>query len=526
MLSKGKSIKAQQSWFQTYRMLIALGVAVFFGLLVMFFVGSSENNKVFPSSGDFLDSDRARHYNVKVLPNTLTDADLASLPKTAFSYIAMVDAGSSGCRAHVYRYGKLGSVDGDLYVLPAHNSYKVKPGLSTFEENPEAAGNSLQGLVDFLKEQVPEEDWATTPFYLKATAGLRMLEPQTSEAILQSVRAFLGDRRHSPFMFHPSWAKIIPGSEEGGFGWLAFNYLKKVVGPKRATGKDALTPYAVVEMGGASAQVSQAAVSEEEKKLIPEENKLLLELGSESYTLFTHSFLGYGAEQARAQVNEQVASKHKDGAIIDPCLNGGWVREKGTKEASGGVYAGPEEGEKQGAQGSSTEVACVSEVAAALFPSQPTIDKCKSHEPPFSCVAIPNFVRQSENFLLFENFFYTASAIGVADVSSTAKEALKQTFPLTTTPTNFAAAGEKVCKLSWSALGTAYPVDGQDKANNIKWCFAASFMTKFLLDGLKLDPTRKVTVQKDVGDSEIEWALGAAYKEASDLLKRTHLRIQ
>ena len=168
------------------------------------------------SSSDFLDRDRTRHYNVKVLPKSLTDGDLASLPKSAFSYIAMVDAGSSGCRAHVYRYGKLGSVDGDLYVLPAHDSYKVKPGLSTFEENPEDAGKSLQGLVDFLKEQVPAEDWPTTPFYVKATAGLRMLEPKTSEAILQSVRSFLGDKKHSPFMFHPLGQRLYPAAKRGG----------------------------------------------------------------------------------------------------------------------------------------------------------------------------------------------------------------------------------------------------------------------------------------------------------------------
>ena len=35
-----------------------------------------------------------------------------------------------------------------------------------------------------------------------------------------------------------------------------------------------------------------------------------------------------------------------------------------------------------------------------------------------------------------------------------------------------------------------------------------------------------VTVQKDVDGSEIEWALGAAYKEAADFLKRTNLRGQ
>lgn len=39
--------------------------------------------------------------------------------------MAMIDAGSSGCRVHVYRYGRLGSSDGPLYVLPKDKAKKV-----------------------------------------------------------------------------------------------------------------------------------------------------------------------------------------------------------------------------------------------------------------------------------------------------------------------------------------------------------------------------------------------------------------
>jgi len=39
----------------------------------------------------------------------------------------------------------------------------------------------------------------------------------------------------------------------GAFGWIAYNYLMKVIGPKKPAGT--VEPYAVIEMGGASAQV-------------------------------------------------------------------------------------------------------------------------------------------------------------------------------------------------------------------------------------------------------------------------------
>ncbi len=44
-----------------------------------------------------------------------------------------------------------------------------------------------------------------------------------------------------------------------------------------------------------------------------------------------------------------------------------------------------------------------------------------------------------------------------------------------------------------------------------------SYTAAFLIEGLKLPWTKEITVQRLVGDSEIEWALGAAYKELEDL---------
>lgn len=124
-------------------------------------------------------------------------------------------AGSSGCRAHVFRYGVLGHDSGPLYILPKHDSLKVKPGLSSFKTSPSQAGASLEGLITFLKSKVPISQWASTPIYLKATAGLRLVTDTERQAILSSVRQYLGDKTVSPFAFHPSDAKVISGIEEG-----------------------------------------------------------------------------------------------------------------------------------------------------------------------------------------------------------------------------------------------------------------------------------------------------------------------
>lgn len=215
------------------------------------------------------------------------------------SYVTMIDAGSSGCRAHVFRYGVLGTLEGPLYVLPKHDSKKVKPGLSSFENDPASAGISLTGLVEFMKQQIPEDKWAVTPIFLKATAGLRMLKIETSDLILQSVQEFLSNKHNSPFFFDSKLgAQIIPGTEEGAFGWISVNYLKHVIGPFRPVGqvnKD--NAFAVVEMGGASTQITQIANTYADQKVIESGFSYEFSIQGERFVLYAHSYLGYGGDQ-------------------------------------------------------------------------------------------------------------------------------------------------------------------------------------------------------------------------------------
>ena len=508
-----------------------------------------------------LSQDRSEAYNVKILPASLNDEDLDKLAKDTFSYLAMIDAGSSGCRAHVYRYGKLGTITGPLYVLPKHDSLKVKPGLSSFANNPQDAGMSLQGLIDFMKEQVPEKDWAVTPIWLKATAGLRMLDTAKSDAILSSVRSFLLDTNKSPFLFRASWAKIIPGNEEGGFGWIAFNYLKRIIGPKRHP-QSLETPYAVVEMGGASAQVSQVAPNPAAAAAIPMPYRFTFTIEQDTYQLYTHSYLGFGAEQAREQLNVALKDQASAGEITstpttvkDPCLNNGYTRsatEPVTEpyQGPGGVAAAgasnaPDAGVcalsvrklfdqiYSGAQATAAAVANLrSAIAAAATKPPGSSDQApvcnpETHPAPhsFGCVHQPDFVTASSNFLVFENFYYMSSAIAVKPITSNSSSTSATTsFPLRTTASHILEAANQVCTVDTTALNTYYPVDKQSKDVSLKMCFLGSYSYAFLVDGLRVPKDKVLTIQKEVGQSEIEWALGAAYKEAADLLKRTNLR--
>lgn len=532
------------------------------------------------SSLPMLAKDRSENYNVKVLPNHLSDKELNDLPKESFSYLAMIDAGSSGCRAHVYRYGKLGSITGPLYILPQHQSKKVKPGLSTFADKPLEAGVSLTDLVHFLKEQVPEADWDVTPIWLKATAGLRMLPSEKSEAILDSVRAFLSDKKYSPFLFRASWAKVIPGNEEGGFGWIAFNYLKKIIGPKRDPAMK-LNPFAVIEMGGASAQVSQMAPTPAEAAKIPQEYRFSFTIEEDEYHLYTHSYLGFGAEQGREQFNRLWAKKSASEEfphqpvtnVSDPCKHNGAsvnARHYHTRKLSDppatSLHANHNHHSNNPQQQQPFVVSedtgmvhvhnahgligqCASNLAALFSISKPTTTPeaepaCSVALPQtFNCVHQPAFVAESANILAFENFFYMSSALSVPPLltSLSAHSSHKHassgsnsnnasvvvqatTFPLETTPQMIRKTSDHYCGLPWSSVEEQYPKDAQPKEVNDKMCFISGFSYAFLVDGLKIPADKAITIQKEVDGSEIEWALGAAYKEAAGFLKRTNLR--
>eukprot|EP00604_Paraphysomonas_vestita_P003350 CAMPEP_0174818934 /NCGR_PEP_ID=MMETSP1107-20130205/1885_1 /TAXON_ID=36770 /ORGANISM="Paraphysomonas vestita, Strain GFlagA" /LENGTH=499 /DNA_ID=CAMNT_0016031555 /DNA_START=164 /DNA_END=1659 /DNA_ORIENTATION=+ len=481
--------------------------------------------------------------NPKVFQVGLTEETINNLPKENYNYLAMIDAGSSGCRAHVFRYGMLGSSNGKLYVLPKHVSKKVKPGLSSFAENPTDAGASLEGLIEFMKAEVPESEWSQTPIWLKATAGLRMLEESRSNEILDSVRKFLSDESKSPFYFENDMARIISGQEEGAFGWISVNYLKKIIGPF-ATNQvipTSDTAYAVVEMGGASTQVTQ---------IIPVGHhtnphySYTFTIQGQTFNLYTHSYLGYGSDQARVSLNkylveslQKTTQTPKASTIIDPCLNPGYLREQGKGGGFNDIYLGPNGPFHVIGGGDDRAHACHETLEQILFPLKHGIkhEKCidLGDHPvdhiSFNCIYQPSFVRQSKNILIFENFYYAASGMGTLpanhDPLDSIDSSFKPSFPLITSPKEYRDSAEITCGLSWDKIQISYPRDTSSKEQNSRWCFTASYAYLFLTHGIGVKYEQLITVQQSVDGSDIEWALGAAYKEAANTLGRSYLRV-
>ncbi|UYV83485.1 ENTPD5 [Cordylochernes scorpioides] len=110
--------------------------------------------------------------------------------------------------------GGLESGDHHQEELELEGEYyqEVKPGLSSYADNPLRAAFSLVPLLSAALKRVPSDRWATTPLLLKATAGLRLLTDAQANAILHEVEHLF---RQYPFSVSPGAVSMMSGEDEG-----------------------------------------------------------------------------------------------------------------------------------------------------------------------------------------------------------------------------------------------------------------------------------------------------------------------
>lgn len=248
-----------------------------------------------------------------------------SVHSNGFQYGIQMDAGSSGTRLYVYKWNAriFKELPPSLTQVMTEESWSKKqnPGISTFGTNPTGAGASIQPLLDFAIDVVLKSEGVTdvsvVPVFLGATAGLRMLAPSTVTAILTSVQSTV---KNAGFMYKKEWIRVLSGEEEGAFGWVAANSLLGTL-----TSNDTSTTVGALDLGGASTQSTFHPSESILAGLFP------LSIANVSHSLYTHSYLYYGADQARYSMYLdliQAASKtpgtDTGKTVINPCFPTGY----------------------------------------------------------------------------------------------------------------------------------------------------------------------------------------------------------
>lgn len=216
----------------------------------------------------------------------------------------VLDAGSTGTRVYVYRFERRHGQE-----LRLRNEYvkRVQPGLSSYNKNLNGASNSLAQLTKFALDQIPGRYRRCTSITLKATAGLRLLPTTEQEQLLDKAETLLT----STSLFNRG-SSIISGREEGVYGWLTVNYLLH-----RLPGSYPTTSHArrytsnldvpiivdktvvTVDMGGGSTQIVFAVREEDVGSWLPVSYTSQLQWGQQRLTLYQHSYLGLGLNEAR-----------------------------------------------------------------------------------------------------------------------------------------------------------------------------------------------------------------------------------
>ena len=217
-----------------------------------------------------------------------------------------------------------------------------RKGISTFGERPEGVGEYLKPLIDFAASVIPTKEHGSTPIYLLATAGMRLLPADQRDAVLLSTCAYL----QSYAFLLPDCVenvRVITGQEEGLYGWIAVNYLMDGFDAHDhhavQSGSKESSTYGFLDMGGASTQIAFEPSHDEREKHASDllEVKLRLLSGREvRHPVFVTTWLGFGTNQARDRYVDREVRKHlkesdeahalgqaHDSGVVlidDPCL--------------------------------------------------------------------------------------------------------------------------------------------------------------------------------------------------------------
>ncbi|CAN6612836.1 guanosine-diphosphatase [Trichomonascus vanleenenianus] len=409
--------------------------------------------------------------------------------KPVTQYVVMIDAGSSGSRVHVYEFSNCGSVP----KLMREEFKMLEPGLSSYENDPEAAARSLDELMRVAVEQVPKESQACTPVAVKATAGLRLLGEEKSSRILEAVK----QRLEKEYPFVVDTVETMDGSDEGVYAWITTNYLLGKIGSD-----EKVPTVAVFDLGGGSTQiVFEPEFSVPDERMPEGDHKYTLDFAGRHFELYQHSHLGYGLNAAVKQINALAAStslkKHPEKTVVNPCLppqaslSGVEVELPATE---GGAAAKRVTIDMTGPKEAST--------AQCRRLAEDILNKgaeCKVAPCSFNGVHQPSLTRSfpKDSDVYIFSFFYD------------------RTFPLGM-PNSFSIdelkdLTSKVCR-GEAAYDSFEAIDGavEQLRENPKWCAELNYMMAVLHTGYEIPIHREVKIAKKINGNELGWCLGAS----------------
>ncbi|XP_078675088.1 ectonucleoside triphosphate diphosphohydrolase 5-like isoform X2 [Branchiostoma floridae x Branchiostoma belcheri] len=373
-------------------------------------------------------------------------------------YGVMIDAGSTGSRLHVFKFQRNSEVD---IRLVTEKFESIKPGLSSYADNPEEGAASVQGLVQIAEEVVPAAVQGDTPIALKATAGLRMLPEDKAQTLLDKVQKVF---EASPFLVRKDSVVIMNGLDEGLFAWFTINFL---IGALRSSEND--STQGALDLGGGSTQITFSPRDSETLRSSPEGFVRPVDIFHKTYMLYVHSYLGFGLMAARLRMmgmeTEDINRNPVKGSLTSACLPIGF---QGAFEHSGVEY--DVSGLPQGEAGfGSCWTAALAMVSRQIHQPEEV-----RQEPFYACSYY--FDRAKESGMIGEE----GGSLKVSEFKQRAEEVCRRPLP-------------------------EYPF----------MCMDLCYISALLQEGYGFKPNNVLMLRKKIDGVEASWALGATIRMLS-----------
>jgi len=374
-------------------------------------------------------------------PRPHTDAD-------NWRYALVIDASSSASALQIYQWrpraaGRLPQIEAAPFPRSSSEDpweTKVKPGLGDLGSHPEQAARSLAPLIEFALEKLGNdpERLARASLHLRATAGMRLLPEPEQDEILASVRSYFAS-----LSFGETSARVISGEEEGIYGWIAVNY---ILGHLEHGG--AFPTVGALDLGGASTQITYVPLDH------PQLHGQAVTIGTNTYYLYAHSYLGLGQDQARSRVGAPA------------CFITGYPIP------GGGIGTGDFKGCRK----------AIRETFSQPCPDGPC-SLFGAYQPPLY-----------GDFLAFSVYGYAADFFDLG----------QQLVPAT-----MADKGAAFCAQNWNEMINRDPGIAENPYLPT-YCYAAAHITTLLTDGFGFPSTSdRITAPLRVQGTNVGWALGA-----------------
>eukprot|EP00980_Cylindrotheca_fusiformis_P009752 scaffold2149_cov187-Cylindrotheca_fusiformis.AAC.30 len=450
----------------------------------------------------------------------------------------MIDAGSSGSRLHLYEWEPRvlsnsqdveDAVSGKKITFPYARSRwtdRLRPGIDSFasledQQLLEALKEYLSPLLDFAKTVLhkKQDDFDKFPIFLRATAGMRILEKNDRARVLGAIRALFNDKAYCPFRFEDEYARVLSGEEEAIFGWAGINFAMGTLVEESEGVGTVVNPkltYGAMDLGGASTQI---AFYEPQEDIMA--NLFKLQIGqSKHWNIYAHSFLYFGMNEARKRFQAKLASKEDANTrlvvgVHNPCLPGGSRKEvrlnihfdefgQETFDYDAGVS---QNGFYQAVLKNDNNAADFDE-CIALTNNILKIDAnswCKfAHqgECAFNGVAMPDLPAQSDSFgefLAFSNYYHVWEFLDLPQRAS-----IQELYDAT----------RNICSMSKDQLFEFNSKHGKVHEEDVEdYCFRSAYAFNLLRNGYGFSMDEYITATDVVGGLKVGWSLGAMLYE-------------